>query len=235
MIHGYTKTTLLDYPGHIASTLFLGGCNFLCPFCHNSSLVSVSDLTPTLDGHLIFDDIKKRKHLIEGVVLTGGEPSLARDLISLVTQIKELGLKVKLDTNGSNPKVLEKLLEQQLLDYVAMDIKASKEKYASVCGLPQNTADRLLNHIETSIHLIKQASYLEDYEFRTTVIREFHDLRDLQKMANWILPAKHWFLQCYEYNPNQLGLEIYHPLEKEPLEQFIATLGASSKVHLRGY
>ncbi|MBN2221496.1 MAG: anaerobic ribonucleoside-triphosphate reductase activating protein [Vallitaleaceae bacterium] len=235
MIHGYTKTTLLDYPGHIASTLFLGGCNFLCPFCHNSSLVSVNNSIPTLDDHLIFDDIKKRKHLIEGVVLTGGEPSLASDLISLVTQIKELGLKVKLDTNGSNPKVLERLLDLQLLDYVAMDIKASKENYSRTCGLHHNTADRLLDHIETSIHLLKHNSYLEDYEFRTTVIQEFHDLHDLEKIANWILPAKHWFLQCYEYNPNQLNLEVYHPIEKEPLEQFIATLGISAKIQLRGY
>lgn len=235
MISGYTKTTLLDYPEHIASTLFLSGCNFLCPFCHNRSLVLDQPDYPILDDQLIFDDIKKRKHLIEGVVLTGGEPTLATNLISFITQIKELGLKVKLDTNGSNPITLEKLLQKGLLDYVAMDIKASKNDYAKVCGLKQATMEPLLDKINESLALIKHDPRLSNYEFRTTVIQEFHDHEGLAEIATWILPAKNWYLQAYRYNENQLSSQIFHPIEKESLEQFLATLDFPQQVFLRGY
>ena len=135
MINGFNKTTLLDYPGHLAATIFLGGCNFRCPFCHNASLVLSAEIQPIISKDEIFATLKKRVGILEGVCITGGEPTLYAGLYDFIKQIKDLGFLVKLDTNGSNPHIISKLLEDKLIDYLAMDIKNSKEKYATTTGI----------------------------------------------------------------------------------------------------
>ena len=146
---GLNKTTLLDYPGHVAATIFTGGCNFRCPFCHNGDLVLRPETMPTYTEEEIFSFLKKRKPVLSGVCITGGEPTLQKDLPDFISQIKDMGYLVKLDTNGSNPQMLSLLLNNSLLDYVAMDIKSGKSDYAHVAGC--NPA--LLSNIEASVEI----------------------------------------------------------------------------------
>ena len=134
-IHGFNKTTLLDYPEHLAATIFTGGCNFRCPFCHNGGLVLDPDSQPAISEEEVLKFLQKRRGILQGVCITGGEPTLQPDLENFVRKIKEMGYLVKLDTNGSRPEVLKSLLEKGLLDYVAMDIKASEENYARAAGV----------------------------------------------------------------------------------------------------
>ncbi|OYO76325.1 anaerobic ribonucleoside-triphosphate reductase activating protein, partial [Lachnotalea glycerini] len=171
-IHGFNKTTLLDYPGHLASTVFLGNCNFRCPFCHNRGLVLCPEKEPVIPTELVLEHINKRKNILEGICITGGEPTLSSDLYEFISQIKRVGLLVKLDTNGYRPEMLSALMKDHMLDYIAMDIKSSYENYYKVAGL-----DRLdMNKIDNSIHMIMESGI--DYEFRTTLIKELHSMDD---------------------------------------------------------
>ena len=191
-IKGLQKLSLLDYAGHVACTVFTGGCNFRCPFCHNATLVvSVAD-APDMSEEEFFSFLKKRSGILDGVCVSGGEPTLMPDIIPFLLKIKELGYSVKLDTNGAFPERLEALLDKGLLDYVAMDVKNSDSKYGETVGLG-NSFD--ISVIDRSIDIIMKKA--PDYEFRTTVVRELHDLEDLLSIAKKLKDAKKYFLQKY--------------------------------------
>ncbi len=190
-ICGLNKTTLLDYPGCVAATLFVGGCNFRCPFCHNGDLVLHSGEMTAYEEKEIFSFLKKRKSVLEGVCITGGEPTLYEELPSFIGKIKELGYKVKLDTNGSNPKMLLKLMEDNLVDYVAMDIKAPVSGYNKVCGTNVD-----IERIKWSVDILKQGKVC--YEFRTTIVKEFHSKKDILEIGSWLSGAENYYLQNYQ-------------------------------------
>ena len=184
-IQGLQKLTLLDYPDHMACTIFTGGCNFRCPFCHNGDLVlhsSVSQgIAPAISHDELFSFLEKRQGILDGVCITGGEPLLQPDLEEMIRQIRDLGFLVKLDTNGSFPQKLSHLLEQGIIDHVAMDIKNCKERYRETAGLP---ASYDLTPIEDSVMLLMGGNV--PYEFRTTIVREYHRPQDVVSMAQWI-------------------------------------------------
>jgi len=197
-IIGLQRTSLIDYPEKITAVVFTGGCNFRCHFCYNPELVLpelLKDHTPISEKDF-FDFLKKREGLLEGVVIGGGEPTLQEDLPEFCSRIKKLGFLVKLDTNGSNPDMLLRLIEEKLLDYVAMDIKAPKEKYMEVIGLEGTSSFYLLEKIQQSIDILKEGNI--EYEFRTTVVPYLLDKKDIIKIANWIAPAKRYYLQNFK-------------------------------------
>lgn len=189
-IYGLQKMTLLDYPGHVACTVFLGGCDFRCPFCHNFELVDGS--APALmEDTEFFSFLYKRKGLLDGVAITGGEPCLHPGLPELMRKIRSMGFFVKLDTNGAHPAMLRSILAEGLAQYVAMDIKNSPAHYARTVGLP--AVD--LAPIQESIELLKKGTV--DYEFRTTVVDELHQAKDFEAIGPWIAGARRYFLQAF--------------------------------------
>jgi len=189
-LHGIQKMTLLDFPGVVSCTIFLGGCDFRCPFCHNFELID-GTAQPVMDDDELIAFLKSRKALLDGVAITGGEPCLHPDLPQLMRRIRAEGYKVKLDTNGYHPGRLKAILEEGLADYVAMDIKNSEEKYALTCGM--ESLD--MGKIRESILLLMNGN--TDYEFRTTVIHEFHEEEDFRRMGEMIKGAKRYFLQRF--------------------------------------
>lgn len=191
-ICGLNKTTLLDYPGKVAATVFLGGCNFRCPFCHNSSLVVRADREPEIPQEEILRFLQKRKGILDGICITGGEPTLAPELEDLLQRIRSLGYFIKLDTNGSRPSVIKALAEKKLLDKIAMDIKACPDNYGRVSGLLHPDMDAIC---ETADFLLNGAL---DYEFRTTVVKELHTEKDFQDIGQWLKGAKAYYLQAYK-------------------------------------
>ncbi len=199
IIKGLQKTTLLDFPTKVACTVFTPGCNFRCPFCHNASLVMTPNANETISEEEFFSYITKRCGILDGVAITGGEPLLIPDIKEFIKKIRRLGFLVKLDTNGSFPEKLEELLDEGLVDYVAMDIKNSKEKYATTAGLEDYPED-----IDKSIDIIMKKA--PDYEFRTTVVRELHTRKDIEEIAARLTGAKHYYLQCYVDSGDILGV-----------------------------
>lgn len=191
-IKGLQKTTLLDYPEKLACTIFTAGCNFRCPFCHNASLVLRAGEVYEIPEKDLLSYLEKRGGLLDGVCITGGEPLLNPDIEELIVKIRSYGLLVKLDTNGAFPERLEALLDKGLLDYVAMDVKNSDSKYGETVGLG-NSFD--VSVIDRSINIIMKKA--PNYEFRTTVVRELHDLEDLLSIAKKLKDAKKYFLQKY--------------------------------------
>ena len=189
-LHGLQRMTLLDFPGKVACTVFLGGCDFRCPFCHNFELID-GTAAPIMDDSELFSFLESRKGLIEGVAITGGEPCLHPDLPAFIRSIRAAGYPVKLDTNGYHPEMLARILEENLVDYVAMDIKNQEEKYPLTCGV--ESVD--MAKIKESIALLMNGN--TDYEFRTTVIDELHDEEDFEKIALLISGAKRYFLQRF--------------------------------------
>lgn len=188
---GYQKLTLIDFPGHLAATVFTVGCNFRCPFCHNPELVYGSQFTVHRDLEKeFFDFLKKRRGKIEGVCITGGEPTLQPDLIEFIQKIKKLGFLVKLDTNGARPDVLKKIIDQKLIDYIAMDIKNQPEKYDATTGTKGD-----IGRIKLSVDLIMRSKI--PYEFRTTVVPGIHTEKDFLEIAKWIGGAQNYYLQEY--------------------------------------
>ncbi|MBQ3516645.1 MAG: anaerobic ribonucleoside-triphosphate reductase activating protein [Lachnospiraceae bacterium] len=190
-IHGLNKTTLLDYPEHVACTVFCGHCNFRCPFCQNSDLVLDPASQPCISEEEFWTFLSKRKGMLEGVCITGGEPTLHKDLPDFIARIKEHGLLVKLDTNGYRPEVLEALIQNNLIDYVAMDLKSSKEGYSLASGL----ANFDIGAIEASVRLLMTGQI--PYEFRTTVVRELHTQEAFASIAKWIEGCRAYYLQSY--------------------------------------
>lgn len=190
-IDGLQKMTLLDFPGKVACTVFTGGCNFRCPFCHNALLVTELPENPDYTVDEILSFLKKRAGLLDGVAITGGEPLMNPDIADFIKQIRDLGYSVKLDTNGSYPDRLKSIVGEGIVDYVAMDIKNCKEKYAETVGLKSYD----LSKIEESVDFLKTNAV--DYEFRTTVVKEFHTVDDIRKAAEWIKGAKRYFIQNF--------------------------------------
>ncbi len=189
-IHGLQKMTLLDFPGRVACTVFLGGCDFRCPFCHNFELVD-GTAQPLMDEDALLSFLSRRKGLLDGVAITGGEPCLHRELPALLEKIRAMGFATKLDTNGYHPDLLKEILDRRLADYVAMDIKNSPAKYAATCGLDKVDLDT----VRRSISLLKSGQ--ADYEFRTTVVSEFHEAADFEEIGRLISGAKRYFLQRF--------------------------------------
>lgn len=191
LINGFQKLTILDYPGKVACIVFTPGCNFRCPFCHNASLVTHIDKDTYLDIDEVLSYLKKRQGLLDGVVITGGEPLLQDGIEEFISEIKALGYCVKLDTNGSFPEKLISVVEKGLVDYVAMDIKNSKEKYAETIGVD----DFDITPIEKSVDFLLQNKV--DFEFRTTIVDGLHTLDDIQDIVVWIKGAHKYFLQNF--------------------------------------
>lgn len=196
-IKGLQKLTLIDFPNTLACTVFLSGCNFRCPWCYSPELVLPEFISqqPEIKENDFFDFLKTKKGLLDGVVVCGGEPTINEELPLFCSKIKNLGYKVKLDTNGSNPEMLEKLFKLKLVDYVAMDIKAPKEKYTKAIGFEGASGYYLVDKIEKSIALLKNNSI--DYEFRTTVVPGIHTKEDISAISQWLKPAKKYFLQTF--------------------------------------
>lgn len=227
LIHGLQKMTLLDFPGHVACTVFLGGCDFRCPFCHNYELVD-GNSSPLLSSEELFSFLRKRKGLLDGVAITGGEPCLRKDLPDLIKEIRKEGFLVKLDTNGNHPDVLSRILSEQIVDYVAMDIKNSPSKYGETIGM--KGVD--LNPIQESISLLLNSSI--EYEFRTTVVNEFHEKNDFVEIGKWIQGADRYFLQCFT-DRDSVPTENLHAPSREQLQEYAEDIKPFVKeVHIRG-
>lgn len=227
-IHGLNKTTLLDYPEHVAATIFTGGCNFCCPFCHNRDLVLQPKSFPVIPEAEVLAFLQKRKGVLSGVCITGGEPTLQPDLPDFIAAIKDMGYLVKLDTNGYRPGVLRALLTEGLLDYVAMDIKNAKAHYARTAGREKLDIGR----ITESVELLKDGTI--PYEFRTTVVRELHTEADFAAIGEWLQGAGAYFLQSYRDNENVIA-EGFHAYGKEDLERFAEIVRRYvERVELRG-
>jgi pyruvate formate lyase activating enzyme len=192
IIGGLQKLTLIDYPDKVACTVFLAGCNFRCPFCYSSELVLPEKIAkqPKIAEKEFFNFLENRRSLLNGCVLCGGEPTVNKDLPEFVIRIKKLGYRVKLDTNGSNPEMLKQLIEKKLIDYVAMDIKAPKEKYSQAAGV-----DIDVNKIQKSIDILRENKI--DYEFRSTIVSGVQNREDIIQMAKWIKGAKKYYLQNF--------------------------------------
>ena len=226
-IGGYLKTSLIDWPGKIASVIFIPGCNFRCPFCHNSGLVDprkIKKIRPFLEKQ-IFEDFKKRKKWLDGVVLTGGEPLFQPDLEKLLRKIKQLGFKIKLDTNGSLPDKLQPLLAQKLIDYVALDIKTTlDDQYSKAIGLKKY--DPL--PVKKTLNLLLKSRI--PFELRTTIVPGIHDLEKLKKMAKQlkkIVSKKkiNWFWQNFQpKNCLEPQFEKIKPYLQADLEGFLKTV-----------
>lgn len=189
-IKGFMKTSMLDYPEKIASMIFLPGCNFRCPYCHNQELVDDDPRLVPFGIDIILDYLKKKKNWIDGIVISGGEPTLHNDLPELIKKFKNLGFAVKLDTNGTNPEMVKKLIDNRLIDYVAMDIKSSKEKYDKAAGVKVN-----MKNIEKSIDILRNSDI--DYEFRTTVVPGIVTEEDIIKIGKLIKGAKAFYIQQF--------------------------------------
>jgi pyruvate formate lyase activating enzyme len=189
---GLQKSTLIDFPGLVAATVFLSGCNFRCPFCYSPELVLPEKIKnhPEVSEKYFFEFLEERKGLLEGVVICGGEPTVQKGLPSFAKKIKDMGYSVKLDTNGSDPAMLERLIREKILDYVAMDIKAPREKYSSVVG-----CDMDVSKIERSVDLLK--TDVVDYEFRTTAVPGILRKEDFISIGKWLSPAKAYFIQNF--------------------------------------
>lgn len=222
-ICGLNKTTLLDYPEHVAATIFIGGCNFKCPFCHNGDLVLRPQELASYSKDDIASFLKKRLNILSGICITGGEPTLAKQLPDLIEMIKSYGYKVKLDTNGSNPVVLEQLFKNNLLDYIAMDIKADPQNYASAIGMSLTSENYTfdLESIQSSIDIIRKKA--PQYEFRTTVVKELHNEETFLNIGTWLHGSSNYFLQNFEENPSIITKGL-HSYDKKSLLRFSETL-----------
>lgn len=214
MIKGWVKNSFIDYPGKVCSTVFVSRCNFRCPYCHNGSLILEGEELDSIDDSAVFSFLKKRKGLIDGVVISGGEPTLYNDLFYYIKKIKKIGLLVKLDTNGSNPSILKRLLELKHLDFIAMDIKNSPARYCQTIGMPVVDIDK----INKSIGIIKNSTV--QYEFRTTVLKEMHTEKDILDIGKWLKGSSRYVLQKYRESDTQLSKETFTPYSNNEMLEF---------------
>ncbi|MFQ6773001.1 MAG: anaerobic ribonucleoside-triphosphate reductase activating protein [Clostridia bacterium] len=226
---GMENVSLVDYEGKIACSLFVGGCNFMCPFCHNSELVLRSHEYQHIKEEDIFTYLESRKKVLDAVVISGGEPTMYNTLPDFIRKVKDMGFLVKLDTNGTNPDMIKYLVQNDLIDYIAMDIKNSKTKYPLTAGVNNLT----IHNIEKSVEYIMSCGI--DYEFRTTLVAGHHTAQDMQEIAEWLTGAKHLFLQHFDDKGAniQAGLTVIDKTTAlrfaEILKQYI------QNVILRGY
>lgn len=223
-INGLQKLTLLDFPGRVACTVFLAGCPFRCPFCHNSELLSRNAET-VMDDKELLQFLEKRKNLLDGVAVTGGEPLMTDEIFPLLRSIRQLGYAVKLDTNGAYPQRLQRIVEEGLADYIAMDIKNSPQRYAETIGL--NSFD--LTPIRESVALLMEKA--PDYEFRTTVVEELHDDNSFREIGEWIRGAKRYFIQPFIDRDTVLAEGLHAPAAvklknyAEIIGQYVGSVG----------
>lgn len=201
IIDGFEKLTLVNYPGEVACIVFTRGCNFACPFCQNSPLIDITKDKGLIDEKDVFDYLKKRKGIIDGVCISGGEPLLQKDIKTFIEKIKKMKLKVKLDTNGSNPKLLQELLDANLLDYVAMDIKNIPSKYETTIGKKFN-----LDKIKESMDILKNCHI--NYEFRTTIAKELHNMDDIKTIIKDIGDSR-YYLQNFVASDNVIDKNLH--------------------------
>lgn len=218
-ITGFQKTSLMDYPGYIVSIIFTQGCNFSCPYCHNSDLIPLENgKREYFPLSYIYQFLKKRKGLIDGICITGGEPTLQSDLYSFIKHVKEMNLKIKLDTNGSKPALVKNLVTKKLINYLAMDIKGPLDRYHEIVGKVINT-----DNIKKSISLIKKSGI--DYEFRTTVVPGLHCLKDIKKIGYLIKGANKFFIQNFKpkntFNKSFLRKNGFPPVKLKEFKETI--------------
>ena len=226
-IHGLQKMTLLDYPGKVACTVFFGGCDMRCPFCHNAELLD-GTAPPVMDEKELLSFLEKRKGLLDGVAITGGEPMLQKDLPSLAARIRELGYPVKVDTNGNHPELLREMIDRGLAQYVAMDIKNAPERYAETVGIPGFD----LSPVMESVSLLLEGR--TDYEFRTTAVAELHDDGSFEQIGKWIRGARRYFLQKFTDRDTVPFAGLHAPTD-EQMHRWQNMLRADiSQVELRG-
>lgn len=230
-IGGLQKSTLIDYPGKVAATVFTLGCNYHCPFCQNPELVDAEKIKqqPQIKTEAFFDFLKSRQGLLDGICITGGEPLIQQDIFDFIKRIKKQGFLVKLDTNGSQPAKLKKLFQKNLLDFVAMDIKSSQENYSKAVGAKVN-----LKNIQKSIDLIRQSGM--DYEFRTTVAPGIIDKKEIEKIGQWLQGAKKFALQQFrtEKTLDKFWQKV-KPYSDEELKEMVKIAQPYfDKVELRG-
>ena len=218
IIKGLQKLTLLDFPTRLAATVFLGGCNMRCPFCHNASLV-VRDGGENISEDALFSFLESRRGKLSGVCITGGEPTLYKELPTFINNIRALGYAVKLDTNGTNPDMLEGLISDGLIDYVAMDIKSSRAGYPTASGV----ADIDISKIEESVQILLSGKV--DYEFRTTLVKELHTLSDMEDIGRWIKGAKRYFLQGFK-DSGDLISDGFSEVDTKTVAEFLRVIMA---------
>lgn len=213
-IGGIQKTSLLDYPKNVSAIVWTAGCNFHCPFCYNKDLVDGN--VKLISEEEIFSFLEKRKGIIDGLVISGGEPLMQKDIVDFTTRVKKLGYLIKIDTNGMYPEKLKELIDKKLVDYIAMDIKAPKQKYIQIINASGILKSNIVKNIEKSIDILKKSNI--DYEFRTTVVPGLHGKKDILKIVDWIKPAKKYYLQNFKgektINP---GFEKLRPYSGEYL------------------
>ena len=223
-IKGLQKVTLLDYPGKIACTVFLGGCNFRCPFCHNGSLVLPDRMGQDVGYDELLAFLDARRGRLQGVCVSGGEPTLHKDLPLLLSEIKARGFEVKLDTNGTDPELLLSLINDGLVDYVAMDIKNSPDKYLITAGLSADGVARgaeLLEKVKQSASILMQGRV--DFEFRTTLMKELHTVEDMEAIGQWLRGPAKLFLQTYR-EEGDLIIGGFTPFARGETEALLAAL-----------
>lgn len=213
-IQGLQKLTLLDFPGKVACTVFTAGCNFRCPFCHNASLVVNIPQEAEIIEEGFFDFLKKRQGVMDGVCVSGGEPLLQPGIEDFIQRIKEMGYAVKLDTNGSFPEKLQVLVEKGLIDYVAMDIKNSRESYSITSGVEPLDIEA----IEKSVSYLKEGHI--PYEFRTTVVKNFHTEEEFERIGEWLLGAKQYFLQNFVDSGDLINKRV-QGCSEEDMKEFL--------------
>ena len=215
-ICGLQKLAMVDYPGKLAATVFTGGCNLRCPFCHNALLVTRLTESPSLSEDEILSFLASRKNLLDGMVLSGGEPLMQPGCTDFLQRVRELGLSIKVDTNGCYPDILGDILSRGLVDYVAMDLKNSREKYADTVGIPGFD----LSSIEESIQILKNSGV--DYEFRTTAVQGFHTSNDIRAIGQWVQGAPRYFLQQFVDSGNLISPGL-NPLSEKELQNLAQT------------
>lgn len=213
VFHGFQKMTMLDYPGNVACIVFTAGCNFRCPFCHNAMLVTEITNDEIYTQEEVLSYLAKRKGVLDGICISGGEPLMHEEMYDFIKKVKELGFLVKLDTNGSYPDRLKFLIDEKLIDYVAMDIKNSPEKYALTIGVK----DFDITPVYESIKILLEGK--TDYEFRTTVVRELHTAQDIVEIGEMINGAEKYFLQQFIDSGNLIS-GGYTALNKEEMTFF---------------
>ena len=212
IIAGLQKMTLTDFPENVACILFLKGCNFRCPYCQNSELIDYKIDDNYILKEEVFDFLKKRQGILDGVVISGGEPTVNKDLPKLIKEIRDLGFKIKLDTNGTNPQMLKELLEDGFIDYVAMDIKNVPTKYLETTGLSEKNI-QILENVQKSIDILKKSKV--DHEFRTTIMKNYHNIEDLEEINKLIGKDEKYFIQNFEDSEYVLNHNIEPFSEKE--------------------
>ncbi len=212
IIAGLQKMTLTDFPENVACILFLKGCNFRCPYCQNSELIDYKIDDNYILKEEVFDFLKKRQGVLDGVVISGGEPTVNKDLPKLIKEIRDLGFKIKLDTNGTNPQMLKELLEDGLIDYVAMDIKNVPRKYLETAGLSEKN-QQILENVQKSINILKKSKI--NHEFRTTIMKKYHNIADLEEINKLIGKDEKYFIQNFEDSEYVLDHNIEPFSEKE--------------------